>query len=453
MQANPPNASDFQLQQRPSFRPFNNYNNQAQPWRQQQAQRAYHSKVDKNKNLDPDANNYGNNFGDPEIPKEEYVNEEQPNENSSFEYYSQNKSAHNVERFFLRAPKSRARDAHCQRCDKKFSSRNKLHKHLHSCKIRSLVSPKAENDAIVIDLHFNNAKIVYSTTASKESYRLEFRSWHYAIVKDSIRSIQDNDTIDISKITTNYISKSEDVDNITPDFGCTMSVIDRKFLFNKTSYYVIKNSTQSIRVRGIEDAMVSLFEYIFLKLSLLGKLDASGKIVVEKIRRHVHVVDNLKANFLIESDILGPEQIIVDYKREILYVDSCREMRVSIKITPIKNKIKRVVRVFGTTVIPTRASAIILVRLRGKELLKNRDLMFTSAKSADRFDLDNGVLSHVIDVNLCAVQVNNILSQAVIVSKNSRLDIVYKYKEKGCYSASSKYSHLATDASAAKPDL
>jgi len=50
-----------------------------------------------------------------------------------------------------------------------------------------------------------------------------------------------------------------------------MSMINRNFLVNKVSYHVINRIAQLIRVRDIEDAIVFLLEYTFLKISLLEK--------------------------------------------------------------------------------------------------------------------------------------------------------------------------------------
>lgn len=175
------------------------------------------------------------------------------------------------------------------------------------------------------------------------------------------------------------------------------------------------------------------------------KLDTSKKFIVEKICCYVYVVDNLKTNLFIELDILDLKQITINYKREILYIDSCRDIQVSIKITLIKNKIKKIVKTFDKTIILAYSSTIISVRLRNRKLLKNCNLMFISTKDSNRFESNNKVLLYIIDINLYIVQVNNILSQAIIVSKNSCLDIVYKYKKKDCYAILSKYSYFVVD--------
>ena len=50
-----------------------------------------------------------------------------------------------------------------------------------------------------------------------------------------------------------------------------MSIIDRNFLANKISYYVINRIAQSIRVHNIENVIIFLSKYTFLKIFLLEK--------------------------------------------------------------------------------------------------------------------------------------------------------------------------------------
>lgn len=93
----------------------------------------------------------------------------------------------------------------------------------------------------------------------------------------------------------------------------------------------------------------------------------------------------------------------------MLYINNCRKIQVLIKVIFIKNKIKRIVRTFDKTIISTRLDVIILVRICNKELFESCNLIFISTTNLNRFDFKSKVLLYIIDVNLCAIQVNNIL--------------------------------------------
>lgn len=120
-------------------------------------------------------------------------------------------------------------------------------------------------------------------------------------------------------------------------------------------------------------------------------------------------------------------------------------MQVFMKITLVKNKIKRAIKALDKIVISIQSIIMIFVRLYEKKLSKRRNLMFISTKSFDKFEIDNKVLSHIIDVNLCAIQVNNISFEIVIIFKNSRFNFVYKYKEENCYVVSLEYNYLVVE--------
>ncbi len=146
---------------------------------------------------------------------------------------------------------------------------------------------------------------------------------------------------------------------------------------------------------------------------------------------------------LIKLDILSSKEIVINYKRELLYINNCQGIQVSIKVTLVKNKVKKAIKSSNKTIIFAQSTTIISIRLREKKLFKNRNLLFISIEDSKRFENNNEILLHIIDVNLCAIQVNNISSKTITISKNCRLDFVYKYKKESCYIASSKYDYLA----------
>ena len=440
-----PNVSGGQRQ---PFRPFNNYNNQSQ-WRsptagttaagsypqQPQSQRAYHGETDENH--DPTYEEaFGNDYSEQDGPyTEEY-------EEPSYGYYGSNKdleeevkpSANDLNQelggFFVQVP-STARDAVCKRCDEQFPSRNKLHVHLRHCKVTS--KPKEPLQATA---YHGDPEVITSDASPEQSEGLGFRSWRYATIKGSVAAIQEDGRVE-------PIESIED-DEITPDSGCTMSVIDRQFLAKQAPNAIIKRTAQAIKVRGIGDAMVSSSEYTMLEITVRGTLE--GRAVLGKLRRQIHVVDELKANMLLGSDILGPEKMVVDYHHEVLILHCCRGMTVTMTVTPAKQRVNRVVRASTKIVVPAHSSTMVPVRLRGdnNELPKGRDYMFLPyQQTSSRFGVEGGVLSHITDANMCAVQVNNTLDTSVTIGKNSRLGTVHDYEEEGCYAMAAENSHLA----------
>ena len=189
---------------------------------------------------------------------------------------------------------------------------------------------------------------------------------------------------------------------------------------------------------------MSSFEYTFLKLIIDDTLNE--KLIIDKLRRQVHIIDDLKINMFIEFDIFDSKRMMLNYVIEQLTINSCKEMKIFMKITFKRNKINKIVRVYNVIVVPSYLNIMISIRFRDKsEFFKDRDLMFMSTKLSDCLDFDDDVLNHIIDVNMCVVQANNTFDKSIIIIKNSRLNIVQEYEEKDCYAIFNDYDHLTAE--------
>ena len=187
-----------------------------------------------------------------------------------------------------------------------------------------------------------------------------------------------------------------------------------------------------------------LFEYISLKFIIHGTLNE--KSIVDKLRRQIHIIDDLKINMFIDFDILDSERMILDYATKQLIINSCKRMKIFMKIIFRRDKVNKIVRAHDVIIVSLHLNIIIFIRFRDKsKFFKNRDLMFMSMKLSDRFDFDDDVLNYIIDVNMCVVQVNNTFDKSIIIFKNFRLDIVQEYEKKSCYSVFNDYGHLTVE--------
>lgn len=182
-------------------------------------------------------------------------------------------------------------------------------------------------------------------------------------------------------------------------------------------------------------------EYTIIELIVWDKINRVS--IIDKLRRQIYIVDNLKTNLLIDLDILGSKQIIVDYKRKLLTIDNYRDITISITITPSKDRVKRVVKAHQAIIVLSYFTIIVPIQLRGKtKLLIDRDLIFMLLHNIKRFESKDNILSYIINANMCVVQVNNTSNCAIIIAKNLRLDIIQNYKEEKYYTISSNYDCL-----------
>ena len=256
-------------------------------------------------------------------------------------------------------------------------------------------------------------------------------------MKNSINMIRNDEIINKS---INFIVEK----NFTSNSNYIMSIIDRRFLSIKTSDYIIKHISMSVKIRDINDVMMLSSEYIFIKFIIHGTLNK--KLIIDKLRRQMHIINDLKVNMLIKFNIFDSEKIMLNYVIEQLTINSCKKIKIFMKITFKRNKINKIVRVYDVIIVSLHLNIMISIRLRDKsELFKNCDLMFILMKLSNCLDFNDDVLNYIIDVNMCVVQINNIFDKSIIIFKNSRLDIVQEYEKKDCYAIFNDYDHLIVE--------
>ena len=185
------------------------------------------------------------------------------------------------------------------------------------------------------------------------------------------------------------------------DTGCTMSLIDRKFLMEVCPKIVIKKTPTPITVKGIGANTHNAREYVRLKMYIPGK-DGYGTAL---IHREFYVVDNLAAKALVGIDIIKPEGIILDVARNLMTISSCRNIQVP--ITSVSNRPQTNATVFSKKImsIPPHSNVAIPIagpKSRKLELPPDRDFIFEPQR------LDHlSVYAHVIDCNIFQVFVRN----------------------------------------------
>ena len=444
--------SDFHVKS--SFRFFNNFNNQTQSWRQldnyqqdddnQQFQRVYYDDETTNENKDVDIDYHDDETYDNEYSEDSYHDQDYVDsniENFNYEYHDQQdtkiKAFENqeVNFFFLQTFVSRITIFRCKRCDDIFQFNNKLHKHIRGCKIST-------KKITVTTYHDISAEMIISDASKENSQGLEFKSWHYATVKESIKQIENDEELNLFEHVETSLEMSEN--DLISNIDCIMFIVDKQFLHERISSSIIKHTSSSVKVRDIENVVLSFSKYVTIEISMRDILNKT--LVVDKIRRQLHIVDNLKINIFMRSNILSLEKMIVNYDRELLTIECCKNMKMFMTITS-NERVKRAIRAHHSIIIFARFSIMISVRLRDhSKLFHDRDLMFTSySQTFDRFDSKDEICSHIIDVNMCVVQVNNAIDRAILISRNSRLSIIQNYEKKECYVASADHDFLAVD--------
>ena len=94
----------------------------------------------------------------------------------------------------------------------------------------------------------------------------------------------------------------EDFDEVCIDIDCEFIMIDRQFLINKKSNYVVYvMKINSMKINKIDSISLFTSKKIVLNFIIFDKIDDDA-IKINFIR-YVYIVDNLKIKLFINNDI------------------------------------------------------------------------------------------------------------------------------------------------------
>ena len=311
----------------------------------------------------------------------------------------------NVEVNYVAPPRLYA----CKRCHRAFESNNKLHKHIRSNCTNS-AEPKPQQDQLLIPA--KPEEIITSTAERSKTYGYAFRGWRYATATARLSHDSTNDTVCL-------------------DTGCAMSLIDRTFLKEQQPSVKIKTMATPINVRGIGQDKYVCNEYAEVELYLVGPKTA-------RLRREVHIVDELKVKMLVGIDIIGPEGITIDIPRKKAIISSCQNVEIPISITSRSpSRTKAAIR--SDTPIVVQPQHHQKVAIKATDLPSDRDLLFEPIAHPDGL----AIYAHIVDCHLTEIHVRNDSDKAIAIPAETHLGYVVEYEATECYRVSPDVAPLA----------
>ena len=319
------------------------------------------------------------------------------------------------------------KDYQCEHCQLKATSRNKLFTHLREeCWRKSSVSTLVTGKDLVVDTlasdagkSFTEPVIVSLVSEPVLGTGFAFRNYHYAV----------------THISRESAGKKEET---CADAGCTMIMVDRTFI---PATAEVKKMAAKIPIRGLGSKIHHSDEYAVHTFYMEGVLPDNTRAFAQ-ITREIHVVDDLKAGMLIGADILTPKRMIIDFATQVIKIDSCRSMTVSMNSRARFEPIKRTVKSSARIVLSPRATVQVPVTYFGK-LSEDRDLLFESQCSLS-LEYADGVYAHMIDIFFREVQVKNDIDQAIIISRKARLEMLGEYEQNECFPIGAHNAGLIT---------
>jgi hypothetical protein len=388
----------------------NAWNNQKRDniYNQNRAQEAYTDAIEKNqKDVDISSNNQDAESRTNEIDKKNQNFYELEDDHHVEEYsYFFNEDEYHIDTEVVNQKKSKTHQ--CRKCKTKLISNNKLHRHLRECR---KTSKKQFFTIETFHLIESTVSRIITSIAKSDLFKdLAFRTWHFVIFLARI-------------------FRDESLNELCANTRCIMSLIDKAYLTKILFESKIHRIEGSVIVRDIDIATHNCSEYVHLKL-FISEFKKTTRLI-----RQAHVVNNLRAKFLMKMNILESEKIVLNLSRRKMILTLCENVEINIRITSIAVNIKSVNRVILTKqLVSVSTKFIVSVSIRMKRILSDRDFLFQSIHRELSLEFIDEVMTHIVTINLAAMQMCNVTNKSVIILRKARLERLMKYEKHECYS-------------------
>ena len=288
----------------------------------------------------------------------------------------------------------------CRQCKVFFSSNNALHKHLKFCRKK----------VIHINEKNNNISTTYAETITFSTFirrfnidsnkniddKYNFKKWQYASAEIVL----------FSKIKFSLDCLNTDVEIILSNI---------KFFKTQCKNISIRIMTFFIAVRDLSTNKHSTDKYVIMLMSFSDK-DKHENSIKTLITREIHLIDDLKANILIENDILNSEKFDISLFTFSAHIESCD---VTISISVKNRSTFRIASVYAVkfVTISFHSEQTIVIH---KIFLFDRHYIFESTET------NFSIYLHVVNITINVVLIRNEKDKIVKISRNFRLEKLMK---------------------------
>ena len=222
-------------------------------------------------------------------------------------------------------------------------------------------------------------------------------------------------------------------DFVCLDTGTEASLVDREFVLAALPDLHIHQMANPLKIRGIDASTHESRKYIDIPIYIPSKNEPNKMTC---IKREMHIVENLKAKMLIETNILRSEGIILNVSNKLTKIGSCESMKIALKIHQRDPFVRRTITSSFAEAIPPEERTKIKIAMT-KALLKDRDFIFEPSAN-----VDVSLYAHLVDAYTTEILVQNDSAYPVDIPRNTRLGSVREIEYENCFHAPSD-PHLA----------
>jgi hypothetical protein len=202
-----------------------------------------------------------------------------------------------------------------------------------------------------------------------------------------------------------------------------------------------------VTMRDIDIVIYNCSKYIILDLYIFDSKE------IAKLTHQTHIVDNLRAKFLMSMNIFIFEEMILNISRRKLILSLCKNLEMNIRVTS-KNSVNQIEKIdqkqinrviLAERLISISAMFIITISMRTKKCLFERDYLFQFISRVLNLKSIDEVMTHIINAHIAAMQIRNVTDKIVIISRKYRLNRIIEYEEHECYHTDLVKTSLAVD--------
>ena len=156
----------------------------------------------------------------------------------------------------------------------------------------------------------------------------------------------------------------------------------------------------------------------------------NDKSITLIFRREIHLINNFKINMLINNDVIESKKIIINSIKKQTFIINI-DVIISIKVKSSKNNIQRSIHIRKTIIVLFHIEMMMFIN--DINLFESKSFLFESID-----DVNFTLYVHLIDAFIFVVVVRNDYNQSIQISRNFRLNRIFKLNYFNAFQINSK---------------
>ena len=209
---------------------------------------------------------------------------------------------------------------------------------------------------------------------------------------------------------------------------------------------MIKKIIDVVKIWDIDDKKHLSFKYITFNL-YIKEHDAINQSAIAYIQRKTHIVENLRAKILINSDVIDLKNMIINMSIKKLFIKSC-EITFLLICTSFKTHVNHITKAQYIVIISAYNIIAILFKINDIKLSHEWNYSFRlNITHVINLKYEEEIMTYILNVNIIIMYVRNVTNKSVTLFKHVKLKYIINFNKEDYYYVNSKDVHLPIDIS------